>query len=83
MLSDLLYQAPCQVEPVNPGKSGDKNPKPHDLGVGRLKPYESEVEGRTGDVLQNSWMTCVKKQKANLVRKYLGPREMYLSTASR
>lgn len=34
-------------------------PKPVDLGVGRLKPLEREVEDRTGVDVQITRMTCV------------------------
>lgn len=47
------------MAPPNRGKSEDVDPKPRDLGVTRLKPYESEVEDRTGAMLRNVWMSRV------------------------
>ena len=35
------------------------DPKPGDLSVGRLKFFERRMEGRTGDDMQISRMTCV------------------------
>lgn len=67
---------------VTLGESDGQDPKPIDLGVGRLKPFERVVEDRTAAVLRNAWMTCVKRQKANLDWKYLGLSELNLSSAS-
>lgn len=67
---------------VTPGQSDGQDPKPLDLGVARLKPWETVVEDRTGAVLRNARMSCVTKEKPNLVWKYLGLCELNLSSAS-